>query len=1124
MNAPFAINPTIARNQRNRRIVAASRNEEAFWLVLASLIVVAALFLVYFAKSHLAAEAAAKSTVPPVVNLNSLKSEADLLPYLADFTIPAEQSFIARRIYREFHSRRAANVSAIARLRVTAEELRDHPDLASLAERLADQTERQAGENEKRRSQVSSLGGWISGWRESLFPAPVKNPSIALLSSRQYNNLKPWFVVRDIAGFRLHLLLWSAAFLAAFYVVHLYWRYRAFAGDNLILPVIHLLSGLGLALMVSLKDPLRDFMTFGDFASGVVIGTLLMGALALIDYDRVASGFSFVFLAGSVLLGLALAIFGSGPAGSRAKVNLFFFQPVEIIRVLLVFFLAGYFASHWEVLRDLRQKGAVLRGVTSRFHVPRLDYLIPVLAGTLLALGLFLYFDDLGPALVIGSLFIILYAVARNRIVAASIACLLAFAGLTAAHLFRYPPKVENRIEIWLDPWRNTVHNGDQIAQSLWALASGGWQGSGLGMGRPGFVPAGPTDLILAVAGEEFGFAGLACIALLYCLLAARSFRIAANAASPYSFFLVTGLNLIVLLQLVLIAAGVLDLFPLSGVVSPFLSQGKTSMIANLALFGIILSVSAAPSKFEQRIHFGAANRVLCALFGILALGLLTKAAYVQVIAADDIAVRDVEVVYPGGGGLGLDYNPRLKAIAREFPRGDIYDRNGLPLATGQMTLIERHRPAYERLGVPLDRNLSKGQRRYYPMGPEFFYLAENLGANVNRRLRGFDDQRKQVRLGEAGETTSVLSYNYSELLPLLRHRYDPDTPEVRELTERQRDVTLPIDSALQLRASAIMRQYLAKARQKGALVALDAGTGELLAAVSYPWPAAAQFKAYRDYPNHQPPEDLIDRARSGKYPPGSSFKLVTAIAALRLDPGLAAKTHECTSLGNGRVGAYVNRVVRIQDDNQDKVPHGILSMGRAIEVSCNAYFAQLGTYDLGAQPLIDTAAMLGIRVARPNTWAVLKPQLPQASYGQGQVVAQPLQMALVAAAIANRGTIPPRFDDAGLPTSGPVRILPPDLAAKLAGFMRAAVVAGTGRSLAGNKVPMAGKTGTAQIGSRADPQISHAWFVGFAPYGDRVGRKIAFAVIVEHGGYGGTAAAPIAGALIDAARELGLL
>ena len=250
----------------------------------------------------------------------------------------------------------------------------------------------------------------------------------------------------------------------------------------------------------------------------------------------------------------------------------------------------------------------------------------------------------------------------------------------------------------------------------------------------------------------------------------------------------------------------------------------------------------------------------------------------------------------------------------------------------------------------------------------------------------------------------------------------------------------------------------------------------------------------------------------------------MTAIAALRLDPSLAAKTHECTSLGNGRVGAYVNRVVRIQDDNQDKVPHGILSMGRAIEVSCNAYFAQLGTYDLGAQPLIDTAAMLGIRVARPNTGAVLKPQLPQASYGQGQVVAQPLQMALVAAAIANRGTIPPRFDDAGLPTSGPVRILPPDLAAKLAGFMRAAVVSGTGRSLAGNKVLIAGKTGTAQIGSRADPQISHAWFVGFAPYGDRVGRKIAFAVIVEHGGYGGTAAAPIAGALIDAARELGLL
>ncbi|MEJ7606218.1 MAG: penicillin-binding transpeptidase domain-containing protein [Bryobacteraceae bacterium] len=148
-----------------------------------------------------------------------------------------------------------------------------------------------------------------------------------------------------------------------------------------------------------------------------------------------------------------------------------------------------------------------------------------------------------------------------------------------------------------------------------------------------------------------------------------------------------------------------------------------------------------------------------------------------------------------------------------------------------------------------------------------------------------------------------------------------------------------------------------------------------------------------------------------------------------------------------------------------------------------------------------------------------MKDALPQASYGQGQVVASPFQLARVAAAIAAQGKAPfgrwitdesnPRVDAAQ-------QILRPEAAATIAQYMRSVVTGGTGRSLAGSSI--AGKTGTAELEKKA----SHAWFIGFAPYGGT--RKIAFAVLVENGQYGGSAAAPIAGEIVRAATSLGLL
>jgi peptidoglycan glycosyltransferase len=186
---------------------------------------------------------------------------------------------------------------------------------------------------------------------------------------------------------------------------------------------------------------------------------------------------------------------------------------------------------------------------------------------------------------------------------------------------------------------------------------------------------------------------------------------------------------------------------------------------------------------------------------------------------------------------------------------------------------------------------------------------------------------------------------------------------------------------------------------------------------------------------------------------------------------------------------------------------------------SCNAYFAQLALR-IGPDALLDTAARLGIAVAEGNSIQRLRATLPQAGYGQGDVIATPLRMARVAAALASHGVLRvPRWEVRRHAANNTEALLPPAAADLLARDMRDAVLYGTGRSLNSHPQRIAGKTGTAEISGAP----SHAWFIGFAPYGPAT-RRIAFAVIIEQAGYGGRAAAPVAGDIVTAAAAAGLV
>jgi peptidoglycan glycosyltransferase len=313
--------------------------------------------------------------------------------------------------------------------------------------------------------------------------------------------------------------------------------------------------------------------------------------------------------------------------------------------------------------------------------------------------------------------------------------------------------------------------------------------------------------------------------------------------------------------------------------------------------------------------------------------------------------------------------------------------------------------------------------------------------------------------------------------------------------------------------SSILARTALASELRKAAVAVVDADTGALLASVSYPWPDVSD-------PDPDPAdESLLDRARYGRYPPGSTFKLVTAAAALRLDPDLHRLAFTCSRLPDGRAGVRIAGQGRpIRDDVLHREPHGTLTMGEALVRSCNAYFAQLAIR-LGTEPLARTASAGGLVFPSDGPPERLRENLPHAGYGQGDVLTTPLRMARIVAAIASDGMIrePSLVRDG--PAAEPTPFLPEPSARLLARYMREAVTNGTGRSLRGHVVPIAGKTGTAQV----DGAASHSWFAGFAPAGS-TGRRIAFAVILENAGYGSAGAASVAGQVVSAAAALELL
>ena len=1007
------------------------------WLCLSSLLVAAGLAMVYTAKMQRIGHG-------ELVNLNTISSTGELLPLLESFADRTERAQVAETTFDFLQRRRPLrNVGTLSSLRISTARLKRFP----------------------------------------------------------VAKLKPLMAVRTAREFQIELLQSALLYFAGFYLVALAWRFTGFNGDRAFLPALHLLTAFGFILMISLRDPLRDTLEFHKFAVGVFLGclVLVLPVLKFFDYQRLSDWCYTPLFAALSLFGLLMA-FGKGPAGNDAKVNLGPFQPVELIKILLVLFLAGYFTRNWERLRDLREKRLAPR-LFRLFDVPRLEHVTPVMVAVAIAIFMFFVLKDLGPALVTFFVFLVMFAAARGKPGLAIAGLVMMVASVAVGYRIGQPHTVVQRIDMWLAPWDNDVHGGDQLAHALWAFSTGGPTGSGPGWGDPEMIPAGNTDLVLPAIGEEWGFAGVAAVFLLLGFLVSRALRVAVRASTHFGFFLGVGLASLIAFEMLLITSGVLGALPLSGVVSPFLSSGNTAMLANFLVFALIVSISAHGVRVPELPH---RTRALQAVLACAALALLTFAARYQVLHDRDYLARDAHS-FEEDGVKRPQHNPRLNSIAHEIPRGTIYDRNGIPVATSNWKELEQHRADYDRLGISLDQAASRFDNRHYPFGAATAHLVGDLRTGENFHATN-------ASLVEHDSNLKLQGFQYTELASLVRYRHRPGNPGIAAVLARDRNIHLTLDIRLQLRA----KEILERQTHRGALVVMDAASGGVLALVSTPSPDPPGLRT-----TPPAPDDLLDRARYGQYPPGSTFKLVTAIAALRTDPGLRRRTYQCHTLPDGRCGNTIpgwNRAIK--DDIGDHA-HGTLDMERAIAVSCNAYFAQLGVHDVGSKALAETAAQLGISTGDMRE---LKKALPFAAYGQGPVLISPFKMARVAAAIAAGGRMPEGrwiADSSNSRDDVPLEVLPATQAAFLAGAMRRVVTEGTARHvMAGEQIGLAGKTGTAQL----DEGQPHAWFTGFAPYDGDAAHRIAFAVLVEHGGYGGRVAAPVAREVMEAAKQLGLL
>jgi peptidoglycan glycosyltransferase len=385
--------------------------------------------------------------------------------------------------------------------------------------------------------------------------------------------------------------LWGflAAILGLFVIAHVAVRRLAPRADATLLPLAAVLLGLGF-LTISRLDlavpESRRVAPTQALWTAVGVGAFVL-TLLLVRHVRTLSRYRYTFLLlGVVALLLPLAPrIGVEVNGARLWVELgpLRVQPGEAAKVLLVVFFAAYLVDNRELLASGTRR-------LGRMYLPDLKHLGPLLLPWIVSILIMVQQKDLGSSLLFFAVFVAMLYIATDRsaylvagIALFSLAVLIAYQSFTHVH---------DRISTWVDPWTDPQGRGYQLVQSLYAFGSGGFQGTGLGLGRPDVIPVATTDFIFAAIGEELGLLGTVAVVIGFMLLVGSAFRIAVQAQRPFSKLFAAGLATILGVQTFVIVGGVTRVIPLTGVTLPFVSYGGSSLVANFVILALLLRIS----------------------------------------------------------------------------------------------------------------------------------------------------------------------------------------------------------------------------------------------------------------------------------------------------------------------------------------------------------------------------------------------------------------------------------------------------------------------------------------------------------------------------------------------------
>ena len=1020
--------------------------------------------------------------------------------------------------------------------------------------------------------------------------------TIKLFSTRDFNNLKKdkALIVRTPEVIENWYWTIFIVFVLGFVLLHIILSIRFREADQFILPVIMLLTGISFLTLLSLQDPLRDrFLaqsTLWYFVGGIV-GILVLMLFNLKKFT-IDSGLyrMFVFRSnpvasngwpwaiGALALLLLTIWFGTGPEGSGVKVNLFGFQPSEIVKYLLILFLAGFFATNEKFISEYTR------------WVKRWSFFSLALVSIVTSILLFLILGDLGPAMVLCFTFIILFSFSRGDFIftiaaailyviaiwvlqniwiatgimvvllmlfsfflkkgmsESSVMVLVVMAGFLLLdkipyldELFPGPVKrLADRKAIWENPWNNDVFGGDHIANSIWGMASGGIEGQGIGEGFAKTIPEAHTDMILPAMGEELGWAGILSVFILFLIYLHRAIIIGRQTGRPFLFYLAAGIGISTFIQFLLIAGGSIGALPLSGVSLPFMSYGGSSLILNLVAAGFLLSSSMVKGSTVQMQYVSRQQdrnllpALVAAVCGIVLLGVNVS----QYLFQNKKWVVQPALVTDRSGSRMFSYNPRIAILMNRLGAGNLLDRKGRVLATGNPQMLLNSQDTLTKAGVQKEKVVALSHKRldrYYPFQEHMFFWTGDMNTGIFMggtngyfaeyehiaELRGFSTPtinynvvaghfREDRFLPEVTKEMTISKKDYGVLADLLLAGINSDA--VREFKKRNRDVQLTMDAGLQTEIQHSLQTIDSLQNSRISVVVMEDSSGDVLASASYPLPRTDEPEtlnltiAEQNQLSHWLTNSDIGFTHASQ--PGSSAKLVTALSAFnKLGIAAARKT----------ILVRPDDLIRVKSEEPDETGH--ITIERGIVKSNNPFFIRLANEErleeeMGTLYMQSGMFLRGVggyyfagdltNTEQQNKWRKIWREtefrsirsynpnnirrtrgrgISGMAWGQGELIASPAAIARVAAGIANKGVLLPnryvmKISDSAIGLKPGIAIAGDSQYANLmTKYMRAQ---------SANKhirlgMYVAGKTGTPERMVRGE-RINDGWYVFFAP------------------------------------------